>query len=219
MKRIGCFHAHYSNIEYIEKAIEPYKFELIHFVDPGLDCMKMDSAFTETFIHRKIKSTLDWISQCHVDAILVTCTLFTAHIPDKLSYPIPIIKIDEPLFQFICENQNPQLMVFTNPSTIKGTIDQLNRYAEKQTKTIQVKPVLLENTFELIMKGKKEEYIKQVSIKLGELIKENPNKAVSAAQLSMVPAAEKVELETSTYIGNQLKFLSEYIKSFLDNLK
>ena len=35
-KRLGCLHAHYSNIEYIENAFAPYNIELIHFVDPGL---------------------------------------------------------------------------------------------------------------------------------------------------------------------------------------
>ncbi|MEK1830311.1 hypothetical protein AAAC51_18170 [Priestia megaterium] len=46
-KRLGCFHAHHSNIEHIEKALKPYNIELIHFVDPGLDRIKMDSNFTE----------------------------------------------------------------------------------------------------------------------------------------------------------------------------
>jgi hypothetical protein len=35
-KRIGCLHAHYSNIEYIEEAFSAYEVEFIHFVDPGL---------------------------------------------------------------------------------------------------------------------------------------------------------------------------------------
>ena len=35
-KKLGCLHAHYSNIEYIENAFSPYNIELVHFVDPGL---------------------------------------------------------------------------------------------------------------------------------------------------------------------------------------
>lgn len=33
MKKIGCLHAHYSNIEYIQKAIASNDLELVHFVD------------------------------------------------------------------------------------------------------------------------------------------------------------------------------------------
>jgi hypothetical protein len=52
-KRLGCFHAHHSNIEHIEKALKPYNIELIHFVDPGLDRIKMDSNFTEEVAQKK----------------------------------------------------------------------------------------------------------------------------------------------------------------------
>jgi len=36
-KRLGCLHAHYSNIAYIEQTFFHINhIELIHFVDPGL---------------------------------------------------------------------------------------------------------------------------------------------------------------------------------------
>ncbi|SNS87176.1 hypothetical protein SAMN05444672_10360 [Bacillus sp. OK838] len=35
-KKIGCLHAHYTNIEYIEKASSKFDIEWLHFVDPGL---------------------------------------------------------------------------------------------------------------------------------------------------------------------------------------
>lgn len=46
-RKLGCYHAHYSNIEHIEKALGSYDIELVHFVDPGLDRIKNDSDFTE----------------------------------------------------------------------------------------------------------------------------------------------------------------------------
>ncbi|MET3690024.1 hypothetical protein ABIC37_005575 [Priestia megaterium] len=215
-KRLGCFHAHHSNIEHIEKALNPYNIELIHFVDPGLDRIKMDSNFTEEVAQKKIKDTLEWISSCHVDAILITCTFFTANIEeDKLAYSIPIIKIDDPLFHSICKKDEPQILVFTNPNTVEGTMNQLINFATKQKKSIQVEPYLLENTFNLVMEGKKEEYIESVSNGLNRLIINYPDKIISAAQLSMVPSAENVESKTDTYIGNHLKSLSNYLEELL----
>lgn len=35
-RRVGCLHAHHSNIAYVERAFASYEVELIHFVDPGL---------------------------------------------------------------------------------------------------------------------------------------------------------------------------------------
>ncbi|MBA9043010.1 hypothetical protein HNP21_006188 [Bacillus aryabhattai] len=215
-KRLGCFHAHHSNIEHIEKALKPYNIELIHFVDPGLDRIKMDSNFTKEVAQKKIKDTLEWISSCHVDAILITCTFFTANIEqDKLAYSIPIIKIDDPLFHSICEKGEPQILVFTNPNTVEGTMNQLINFATKQKKNINVEPSLLENTFNLVMEGKKEEYIESVSSGLNHLIHNHPDKIVSAAQLSMVPAAEIIESKTGAYVGNHLKSLSNYLEELL----
>lgn len=34
-RKLGCLHAHYSNIEYIEKAFSPFDMDYIHFVDPA----------------------------------------------------------------------------------------------------------------------------------------------------------------------------------------
>ena len=78
MKRIGCFHAHHSNIEHIEQALSGLEVELIHFVDPGLDRIKKDAGFGVDIAQKKVLETLEWIANCHVDAILMTCTFFTA---------------------------------------------------------------------------------------------------------------------------------------------
>jgi hypothetical protein len=216
MKRIGCYHAHYSNIEHVEKALGIFDVELIHFVDPGLDRLKMDTDFTKEIVEKKVIETLDWITKCHVDAILITCTFFTAIFnEDDHQYPIPIIKIDEPLFEDICKMNLPIIVAFTNPNTVNGTMNQLLSYSKMKGKEIEVEPFLLENTFELIMQGKKSEYIQSVSIGLINIIEENPKKIVVAAQLSMVPAAQLIEIQRTITIGNHLDSLSSYMEKVL----
>jgi hypothetical protein len=216
MKRIGCFHAHYSNIEHVEKALSIFDVELIHFVDPGLDRIKMNVDFTKEIVEKKVIETLDWIAKCHVDAILITCTFFTAIFNEEVHrYPIPIIKIDEPLFEDICKINQPIIVTFTNPNTINGTMNQLLSYSRKKGKEIEVEPFLLENTFDLIMQGKKSEYIQSVSKGLINIIEENPKKSVVAAQLSMVPAAQLTKKQRNISVGNHLESLSSYMKKVL----
>ena len=103
-KRLGCLHAHYSNIEYIENAFAPYNIELIHFVDPGLmNQVTKNKNFRESEAQRKVIEQIEWIAQCQVDAILITCTNYIALLQeDQLSITVPIIKIDEPFFDYIC---------------------------------------------------------------------------------------------------------------------
>jgi aspartate/glutamate racemase len=126
MVRIGCFHAHYSNIEHIDNALRGLDVELIHYVDPGLDRIKLDADFTTEMAQKKVLDTLNWIAKSHVDAILMTCTFFTAIYDEDIHrFPIPIIKIDDPLFEEICQLDQPTIVAFTNPSTVQGTMNQL----------------------------------------------------------------------------------------------
>ena len=216
MKRIGCFHAHHSNIEHIDKALRGLNVELIHFVNPGLHRVKNDPDFTTDMALSKVLETLEWIAKCHVDAILITCTFFTAIYQEDIHpFPIPIIKIDEPLFVEICQMDQPTIVAFTNPNTVEGTMKQLASFAHKQGNLIDVEPALLANTFELIMQGKKELYIQAVTEGLIQLVEENPTKRVVAAQLSMVPAAQQAEKQTMIPVGNQLVSLAAYLSDVL----
>lgn len=210
-KRIGCLHAHYSNIDYIESALSDYDVELSHFVDPGLmDRVMNDKSFSESDAQEKAKDQVDWIAQSGVDAILITCTNYIALL-GNVKFNIAIIKIDEPFFEAICKINQPQTILFTNPDTVSGTMNRLQLYAKLHQKTLDIEVVVIQNTFELIMRGKKAEYQQEVSNFLEKLMLNQP-RVVSVAQLSMVTAAQ----ETSMSIINPL---NELVSSMVNMLK
>ena len=153
-------HAHHSNIDYLESAMASLEVELVHFVDPVLIYrMTQDKRFSEVEALAKIKMQLVWIASCDVDTILITCTNMIAVLKDEqLSIEIPIIKIDEPYFEVICREQQPQILIFTNSATVAGTIERLQEYAKLHEKTIDIEIKVIENTFELLMQGKGKEY-------------------------------------------------------------
>ncbi|KQL21210.1 hypothetical protein [Cytobacillus solani] len=206
-KIIGCLHAHYSNIEYIENALSPYDIELIHFVDPALMVrVTTDENFKEADAQNKVKEQIEWIAQSNVDAILITCTNYIAILQEEqLSISVPIIKIDEPYFEYICNIEQPQIILFTNPATVNGTMERLNQYAYKHQKSLDIEVIVINNTFELIMQGLKQEYNQEISKLLNTIIKED--KIISVAQLSMVDASKEVEYMTSKSIINPLDTL------------
>lgn len=214
--KLACLHAHYSNIEYIENALFHYDVELVHFVDPGLmNRLTYDEIFQKVEAQLKVKEQIEWIAKGNVDAILITCTNYIALLnEDLISIPIPIIKIDEPFFEAICRIEDPQVILFTNPATVDGTMERLYQYAKSNEKTINVEVKVIQNTFEIIMQGLKEKYNKEVSNYLNKII-QGEKKVISVAQLSMVDAAQLVELETSKTIINPLKTLASSIKDQL----
>lgn len=215
-KRLGCLHAHYSNIEYIDNALSSYDIELIHFVDPALMYrVTTDENFKVLHAQNKVKEQIEWIAQCNVDAILITCTNYIAILQEEqLSIPVPIIKIDEPYFEFICKIQEPQIILFTNPATVNGTMERLNQYASDHQKSLDIEVIVINNTFELITQGLKQEYNQEISKFLNTIIKRN--KIISVAQLSMVDASKEVEYMTSKPITNPLDTL---IPSIVNQLK
>lgn len=187
MIRIGCLHAHHSNIEYIEGELTPYNVKMVHFVDPGL-MYHMDSG-PNVHIAEKVEQQLNWIESCQVDAILITCTNYIALL-DETDYETatPIIKIDEPFFEQICKNSEPQTLLFSNPATVSGTMNRLFQYADKWSRTVKVEARLIENSFQFIMNGEKDAYNHAI---VSYLEKYSDSEHISVAQLSMVNGARK----------------------------
>jgi hypothetical protein len=199
-KKIGCLHAHYSNIDYVESAFSPYDLELCHFVDPGLIYVLQND---QSAAEQKVKDQIQWMAQSGVDAILITCTNYIALLNDSV-VTIPIIKIDEPYFEALCKTQQPQTILFTNPDTVQGTMARLQNYAKSHQKPLDIEVMIIENSFDLIMSGKQEEYHHVVCQFIKQL---DSNRSLSVAQLSMVAAAQQVEHETSKTIINPLNTL------------
>lgn len=215
-KKLGCLHAHHSNIDYIETALAMYEVELVHFVDPVLMYrMTQDEQFSEVEALRKVKAQLEWIASCDVDAILITCTNMIGVLKDEeLSLEIPIIKIDEPYFEVICLEQQLQTILFTNPATVASTIERLEQYAKLHKKTINIEMEVIENTFELLMQGKKEAYNTAISQYLHEAVQ--GQSIISVAQLSMVDAALQFTNASGISITHPLQPL---VNAILQHLK
>jgi hypothetical protein len=224
MITIGCFHAHYSNIALIEETLAPYEVELVHYVDPGLDRLKHDADFSEVVIHEKVAQTLQWIAECHADAILVTCTLFATVLEQEaIQVPVPVIGIDDPLLQEMRRVPGDYIISFTNPATIEGTMARLNQALQQEdengqlhvAKRSQTVAVCIPGTFELIMRGDQKGYLEAVREGLQQIAEQYPGKRLVAAQLSMAPAAAQVTIDTGIAIHSPLALLATYLEKNL----
>ena len=131
--------------------------------------------------------------------------LYEAHLPvSNLQESIKFYKnLGLELFQ------QPQTILFTNVATINGTIERLKQFASNRKKSIDIEILVINNTFDLIMKGLKDEYNQEIIKFLHTMIQQNKN--ISVAQLSMVDASKKVQQLTSKTIINPLDTLISYI--------
>lgn len=91
---------------------------------------------------------------------------------DQLSISVPIIKIDEPFFNYICNIQQPQTILFTNPATVEVTVERLKHYDDNHQKSLDLEVIVINNTFDLIMQGLKEEYNQEISKFSNQIIKD-----------------------------------------------
>jgi len=216
-RRIGCLHAHYSNIEYVEQAFSKMEAELLHFVDPALVYrVSSDDAFGAADAERKVKEQIEWIAQAGVDAILITCTNYVALLQeDQLAVAVPIIKIDEPFFDLVSRREGNQILLFTNPATVEGTMRRFQEYASAIGRRPDVEVRFIPDTFELFMQGNREQYKNVLAAYIRGLLAADQGKAISVAQLSMAEAARSVSEEAGVAIGNPLDTLTAHIINIL----
>lgn len=218
MKRtIACLHAYHTNIGYINAALAERNVELIHFVDPGLiKRLSTDSRFNIELAKQKVIEQIQWMACEDVDAILITCTNYIALLDEhQLNISKPVFKLDELLFQSICSIAEPQILLFSNPATVEGTMDRLAQYASAKhidrsiINNIEVR--IVENSFSLLMQGEQQRYTETIKSYTESLIESHPDKPISVAQLSMVDAAQQLQEQMGIQIGTPLKGLVETI--------
>lgn len=215
--RLGCLHAHHSNIAYIDSIISSDAIDAVHFVEPGmLQRIGSDPGFDAAQAGAQVQRQLDWMASCALDAILVTCTNYIAAMPDQDAAPgLPIIKIDEPFFAYLLEQPAPHLLLFSNPDTVAGTLQRFHAYAATLGRTPQIEVEVIPNTFNLFLTGKTEAYTIAVAERLRELIRLGKYRSLSVGQLSMVESARRVSAESGAPIGNPLHPLRAHLDAVL----
>ncbi len=208
-RRLGCLHMHHSNIGYVDSLLSPEEVEVVHFVEPGLmRRIGSEDGLSGSEARAQVQRQLDWMASCGLDAILITCTNYIATLPDEpLDLPVPVIKIDEPFFADLLEQDSPHLLLFTNPATVEGTMRRYRDFARQAGKEPEIEIEVIEGTFDLVMAGKTEEYAAAVSERLRELVQAGNYATISVGQLSMAASAQQVAAETGFPIGNPLDSL------------
>ncbi|MGE6630706.1 hypothetical protein [Bacillus sp. NPDC077027] len=210
---LHCLHAHASNIEYINQALTNQQIALHHHVDADLMIRltrqpPLDLHQQQAYVARNVEQ----LAQKGADMILLTCTQYIALLDEQLlTTSVPVIKLDEPLFDVLCAERAPLQLVFSNPGTVDGTMQRLFAFADEQGISVEAEAVVMTGVFDLLMAGDKVAYEKQVEQQLYALIEQKKG-ILCAAQLSMVGVAQRVARTTGQQIVHPLAPLVQFVE-------
>ncbi|MCP3773282.1 hypothetical protein NLX71_08120 [Paenibacillus sp. MZ04-78.2] len=215
VKRLGCLHAHHSNIRYLEEGLAREAFSCLHFVDPGAIHWLTRAAASEAEarqVQTKLRGQLEWISGCGVDAIVITCTNYIAALSPleqalEATGGIPVIAIDEPWFDELLKLGDEAVVAFTNLATVEGTMERLHAHARLQGRVFKGQIAVSDPAcFEMLLQGQEAAYTEQVEAFLLDLI-HHSSAPVAAAQLSMTDAAERAEAASGARVLSPMQAL------------
>ncbi|WP_025847148.1 hypothetical protein [Paenibacillus ehimensis] len=215
VKRLGCLHAHHSNIRYLEESLDRGTFTCVHFVDPGAIHWLTRAAASEAAtrqVQAKLRGQLEWIAGCGVDAIVITCTNYIAALSPleqalDTTGGVPVIAIDEPWFDELLTLGDEAVVAFTNPATVEGTMERLYAHAKLQGRAFKARTAVSgPGCFELLLQGREAAYAEQAEAFLLGLIRSS-SAPVAAAQLSMTDAAIRAEAASGARILSPMQAL------------
>ncbi|WJH32339.1 hypothetical protein N6H14_18205 [Paenibacillus sp. CC-CFT747] len=211
-RTIACLHAHHSNIAYFDSLPKESGLSFVHFTEPGLSRrLAGDAGFTEAQASARLAEMVRWIASCRLEAVLVTCTQYCALLPEVLQAAVPVYRLDRLFFAGLCSIEGPQRIVFTNPAGVEPGMAELNRYAESADLTLEAEPLLIPDSFELVMSGRQEEYRRLVTSFL-ERNASSSDRPLSVFQLSMTEAAEQAERTTGRRIGHPMREVAAFLQ-------
>ncbi|PRS35944.1 hypothetical protein C6Y02_16445 [Bacillus sp. NMCC4] len=217
MNRLHCLHAHPSNQSYIEDVFGDTDIALYHTVDSSfIERATQDPTFDQ---HKQQAYVINKLMQeDEADLILLTCTQYIAALGNQQHlFKQPIVPIDEPLFELICQGKGPLQLVFSNPDTVEGTMKRLKSYAKEHGKQIDAEVMVMEDVFHLCLNGDMQAYEEQIKKQLRRCMKKSGD--ICVMQLSMVHAAQQMEEETGVPIIHPLSPLKQFVHQTISALK
>lgn len=208
--RMICLHASKANIEIMAREMKDMPFEIQHEVDSHLLTMirtKQPIELQKAYVLEKLNELM---SQ-EPAIIFVTCTNYVVLLDElNIRTHIPILKIDEVLFEQIKEVNNPVKMLFTNKETMPGTMKRLHQVIMKDN---EIEAMHIPNAFDYYLAGdtlKHDQKVLSTLLELGTY-----GKTIVVAQLSMARIAAIYSKLSGNQVLSPVTALKDYMKKLM----
>lgn len=208
--RMICLHATEANIEIIDREMKEMPFDIKHEVDTHLLSMirsKQPLELQKAYVVEQLKKLM-----LQEPALLfVTCTNYVALIDEiNVTTHIPILKIDEILYEQLKGIHNPIKMLFTNKETIRGTMQRFRQFVSED---IEVEVLHIPDVFDWYLAGDTLRHDQKVLMTLLEL--DAYENTVVVAQLSMSRIASIYSKLSGNEVLSPVTALKEYMNKLI----
>lgn len=208
--RMICLHATEANIEIIDREMKEMPFDIKHEVDTHLLSMiraKQPLELQKAYVVEKLnKLTLQ-----EPALLFVTCTNYVALLDEiNVTTHIPILKIDEVLYEQLKGIHNPIKMLFTNKETIRGTMQRFRQFVSEE---VEVEVLHIPDVFDWYLAGDTLRHDQKVLMTLLEL--DAYENTVVVAQLSMSRIASIYSKLSGNEVLSPVTALKEYMNKLI----
>ena len=191
--------------------------ELINIVDDSLLPEVMATGIITPAVQKRMTAYVKAAEETGADAIFSLCSsLGPAVEVASAEVSIPVAKIDDAMTEKAVEMAERIGVMATVSTTLPPTVNLIKSKAEAEQKVVEVRDLLVEGAFELLMAGKKDEHDQQVYAAARQLAPEV--EVIVFAQASMTRLAPQTQDETGLPVLTSPRLGIEYVKRILDSL-
>ena len=143
-----------------------------HIIDETLIYTALQEGKVNPYIYRRVTEHAVAAAEFGADVIQLTCSSIseTADLV-RLSVPVPVLKIDEPMIREAVGKYKTIGVIATAPTTLNPTLRLVAREANIAGKDIKTVPILCEGAYSAYLSGNKDEHDSIVKHYLLEMMK------------------------------------------------
>lgn len=222
-KRMAVLHTSFVFIN-IEKVFNDLFAELlpdvdiIDFVDSSIlaDVRKVGSV-TKSHV-RRMTHLAQAAEEAGADLIFSACSSLGPSMDVARGIvKTPIIKIDDAMTQRALEKGSKIGVMATISTTLPPTVDLINYWASTKGKKVEIKQVLCDGAFEILMSGDKTTHDQMVTENALKLSKEVD--VIILAQASMSRLAPELTTKCGIDVLGSPRLAVEYVRSYFDQIQ
>lgn len=209
---IAFFHTLSKNIERFDAIIQKIdpKIEVQHFVNEKILSTVMNEGKISSAVRQIFQTGIKKIQQLQPDLIICTCSTFGEECKNISSEGIEVMRIDQPIVEYMVGKYSKILMAYTAQSTINISRDLLLEVSAKLNKEIEIFECDCSKSWYYFLEGKQDQYEKTIAQKIQLCHKKA--EVIYLAQASMEGAKKQL-----TNISKEILSSSEYgVKYYLN---
>ncbi|QEN08502.1 hypothetical protein EXM22_11070 [Oceanispirochaeta crateris] len=219
--RIALIHTTPLVLGPVQSALEPYNqdYDFFHMLDEAVLFRMMKDGNTPELTVPWLQALVDRCIKGEAKAIIVSCSSLSPSVVSvQKNSSIPIVRIDEKMFDSVLSHSNNPVVLMTNPTnkTPAALLGEEMRVRLDLNHSVPIK--VCPGAFETLMKGDVQGHDTAVVEYIIELLKEHDDILLSQISMARVRDLLPQDLQSSVhvsldYTGKLLEEITEHIKS------